>query len=405
LRRRTLVALGGTALSAATPRLPAEGGRELTRFVAEEVARGAVPGAVVLVTAPEGVLYHEAFGLINTAQGVKMRPDAIFRIASMTKALTSAAVLMLVDEGKLALDDDVAKYLPAFRNPPVIRQLDLAAGKYETRPAARPITVRQLLTHTSGIGYAWSDPGLAMIEKQMGGTNDSGLPLVHEPGERWTYGASTKALGDLIAQLSGQPFETFLAARVLQPLGMRDTGYQVTAAMHARVVTLHERREGMLAEQPNPAVIEAAPRGDGRLFSTAADYAQFVRLILNRGRVGGPALLRAETVAQMGRNHIGSLRVQRQPVANTSLSRPYPTGAGEDVWGLGFQLAQPAMARPDRRRPGSMSWAGINNTFYWIDPQARIGVIVLMQLLPFYDEAAMAVLDGVETRVYRHLRR
>jgi methyl acetate hydrolase len=178
-----------------------QGASALSSFLAEVVSHGDVPGVVVLVTGPDRVLYHEAFGNMNVAQGVDMRKDAIFRIASMTKPLTSVAVMMLVEEGKMGLDDNVSEYLPAFKSPQVISRLDLAAGTYETRAATRPITIRQLLTHTSGIGYSWSDPGLAMIEKLTGRTGEVDRPLVHEPGEKWTYGASPKVLGDVIEKL------------------------------------------------------------------------------------------------------------------------------------------------------------------------------------------------------------
>jgi CubicO group peptidase (beta-lactamase class C family) len=377
----------------------------LSSFLAEAVSRGEVPGVVVLVVAPNRVLYHEAFGKMNVAQGVGMRKDAIFRIASMTKPVTSVAVMILVEEGKLGLDNEVSKVLPAFKSPRVISRLDLAAGTYETRPATRTITIRQLLTHTSGIGYSWSDPGLAMIEKLTGRTSEVELPLVHEPGERWTYGASTKVLGDVVETLSGQGIDAFLESRIFRPLGMHDTAWTVPQAEHARVVTLHQRTAGRLTETPNPATLAAQARGDGRLFSTAADYGRFVQMILNHGQLGTARLLKAEAVREMGRNHTGDVRVRLQPVVNTAYSKPYPLGAGEDVWGLGFQLAAPGRPDPGMRRPGSMSWAGINNTFFWIDPQAQIGVIVLMQMLPFYDEAALGVLRGVEARVYEHLQR
>jgi methyl acetate hydrolase len=400
----TLCLCLGPVSAAAPPALNAQGALALNTFLNESVSRGDVPGAVVLVTARDRVLYHEAFGKMNTAQGANMRKDAIFRIASMTKALTSTAVMMLVEEGKLGLDDEVSKYLPAFRSPRVISRLDLAAGTYKTRPATRPITIRQLLTHTSGIGYSWSDPGLAMIEKQTGKSSEVELPLVHEPGEKWTYGAGTKVLGDVVEKLSGQSIDVFLESRIFRPLGMNDTGYAVPPAKLDRVVTLHQKKDGRIVENPNPATISGQPRGDGRLFSTAADYSRFVRMILNQGRTGTATLLKAETVREMGRNQTGGVKVRLQPVANTEYSKPYPLGAGEDVWGLGFQLAMPAKADPAMRRPGSMSWAGIDNTFFWIDPEEEIGVVVLMQVLPFYDEAAMNILRGVETRVYRHLR-
>ncbi len=391
--------------SETAPSLDVQGARELSGFLTKIVNRGDVPGVVVLVTAPDRVLYHEAFGKMNVAQGLEMRKDAIFRIASMTKPITSAAVMMLVEEGKLQLEDEVSKYLPAFKSPRVISRLDLTAVTYETRPATRAITIRQLLTHTSGIGYSWSDPGLAMIEKLTGRTSEVDLPLLHEPGERWTYGAGPKVLGDVIEKLSGQSIDAFLKSRIFGPLGMPDTGWSVPPEKHARVVTLHQKKDGRITESPNPANFAVQPRGDGRLFSTATDYCKFVQMILNRGRLGTTRLLKAQTVQDMSRDQTGNVRVRLQPTANIEYSNPFPLGVGEDVWGLGFQLAAPARPDPAMRRPGSMSWAGINNTFFWIDPKEEIGVVVLMQMLPFYDEAAIGVLRGVETSVYRHLRR
>ncbi len=386
------------------PSLDAQGAGALSGFLTEAVSRGDVPGVVVLVAAPDRVLYQEAFGKMNVEQGRAMRKDAIFRIASMTKPLTSVAVMMLVEQGKLGLDDEVSKYLPAFKSPQVISRLDLTARTFETRPATRPITIRQLLTHTSGIGYSWSDPGLAMIEKLTGRTGEVDSPLVNEPGEQWTYGAGPKVLGDVVEKLSSQRIDAFLESQIFRPLGMPDTGYAVPQAKNARVVTLHQRKDGRPMETPNPEKIAVQPRGDGRLFSTAADYCRFVQMILNQGQLGTARLLKAETVREMGRNQTGNIKVRLQPTADPSYSKPFPLGAGEDVWGLGFQLAAPAKTDPAVRRPGSMSWAGINNTFFWIDPQERIGVIVLMQLLPFYDDAAIGVLRGVEARVYQHLQ-
>ncbi len=401
-----LPALVTVAIASAPPRpaLDATGAGALSSFLSEIVKRGDVPGVVVLVTAPDRVLYHEAFGKMDTARGVDMRKDAIFRIASMTKALTSTAVMTFVEEGTLGLDDEVSKYLPAFKSPQVLNRLDLAAGTYDTRPAVRPITIRQLLTHTSGIGYSWSDPGLALVEKLTGRTSEVDLPLVHEPGEKWTYGPGPKVLGDVIERLSGQRIDVFLERRIFRPLGMQDTGYTVPDTQRTRVVTLHQRTNGRLIETPNPPVIAAQVRGDGRLFSTAADYARFVQMMLNRGQVGSVRLLKASTVGDMSRNQIGDLKIRTQPTVNAAYCKPFPLGAGEDGWGLGFQLTAPGRPDPARRRPGSMGWAGINNTFFWIDPQAQIGAIVLMQVLPFYDEAALGVLTGVEARVYQHLQ-
>jgi CubicO group peptidase (beta-lactamase class C family) len=388
--------------AAPPPTLDSRGNAAIGAFVKGAITRGDVPGVVVLVTGPDRVLYHEAFGKMNVAKGIEMQKDTIFNIASMTKAITSAGVMILVDEGKLSLDDEVSKYLPEFKSPKVISKLDVTAGTYETRPATKAITIRQLLTHTSGIGYSWSDPGLALIQKKTSAA-DLDLPLVHEPGEKWTYGASTRVLGMVIEKISGQRIDAFLETRILGPLGMRDTTYTVPAARTARVVNRNQKADGKITEIPNPNPIPPTIRGDGGLYSTAPDYARFVQMILGSGQLGSVRLLKEPTVREMGKNQTGDVKVRLQPTAEPLRSKPYPLGAGEDVWGLGFQLAAPAKPAANRRRPGSMNWAGINNTFFWIDPEKQVGVIVLMQMLPFYDDAAIRILQGVEELVYQHV--
>ena len=388
--------------AASPPALNTQAGAAIGGFLKTAIDRGDVPGVVVLVTGPDRVLYHEAFGKMSSARGLEMKKDTIFNIASMTKAVTSVGVMMLVDEGKLGLDDEVSKYLPAFKSPNVLSKVDLAAGTYETRPASRPITIRQLLTHTSGIGYSWSDPGLALVQKKTGAA-DLDLPLVNEPGAQWTYGASTRVLGMVIEKISGQTIDKYLEVRVLGPLGMKDTTYTVPSSKTARVVNRNQRTDGKIVEIPNPDPIPPTIRGDGGLYSTAADYGRFVQMILNHGQLGGVRILKEQTVREMSRNQTGNVKVRLQPTAEPLRSKPYPLGAGEDVWGLGFQIAAPSKAAPNMRRPGSMNWAGINNTFYWIDPESQLGVIVLMQILPFYDDAAIKILQGVEERVYQHV--
>jgi CubicO group peptidase (beta-lactamase class C family) len=388
--------------AAAPPALSIQGGAAIGTFLKSAIDRGDVPGVVVLVAAPDRVLYHEAFGKMSITKGLDMKKDTIFNIASMTKAVTSVGVMMLVDEGKLGLDDEVSKYLPAFKSPQVLSKVDLAAGTYETRPATKPITIRQLLTHTSGIGYSWSDPGLALVQKKTGAA-DLDLPLVNEPGAQWTYGASTRVLGMVIEKISGQTIDKYLEARILGPLGMKDTTYAVPSSKTARVVNRNQRADGKIAEIPNPDPIPPTIRGDGGLYSTAADYGRFVQMILNNGQLGGVRILKEQTVREMARNQTGNVKVRLQPTAEPLRSKPYPLGAGEDVWGLGFQIAAPAKPASNMRRPGSMNWAGINNTFYWIDPQSQIGVVVLMQILPFYDDAAIKILRGVEERIYQHI--
>jgi methyl acetate hydrolase len=384
--------------------LTTEGSSALSMFFTEAVARGDVPGVVALVVDRDKVLFHEAFGKQNVAKNVPMAKDTIFRIASMTKAVTSVGVMQLVEQGKVGLDDDVSKFLPRLKSPQVFSKVDEQAATYQTQPAKRSITIRQLLTHTSGIGYSWSDHGLAIAQKKTGATNDSELPLVNEPGAQWTYGASTRVLGEVIEKISGQRIDAYLETHILAPLGMRDTTYTVPADRYSRVVTVHQKANNAITETQNPTPIPATIRGDGGLFSTAADYSRFVQMILNRGQLGGVRILRESTVAEMSKNQTGSVKVRLQPTADQLRSKPYPLGAGEDVWGLGFQIAAPKTPNPSMRSPGSLSWAGINNTYYWIDPQKQIGAVILMQMLPFYDEAALRVLNGFEERVYRNLK-
>ncbi len=389
--------------AAPAPALTSSGATSLSQFFSDAIAPRDVPGIVAIVVSPDKVLYHQAFGKMNVAQNVPMAKDAIFRIASMTKAVTSVGVMQLVEQGKLRLEDDVSKFIPSLASPQVLTNVDEKAATYQTRPASRHITIRQLLTHTSGIGYSWSDHGLAIAQRKTGATNDSQLPLVNDPGSQWTYGASTRVLGDVIEKITGERIDAYLEAHILGPLGMRDTTYTVPKEKSVRVVTLHQKVDGKITETQNPAVIPATIRGDGGLFSTAADYSRFVQMILNKGQLGGTRILKESTVAEMSKNQIGSVKVRLQPSADPLRSKPYPLGAGEDVWGLGFQLASPTSANASMRSPGSMSWAGINNTFYWIDPRKQIGAVILMQMLPFYDENAIRVLQGFEERVYQNL--
>jgi methyl acetate hydrolase len=384
--------------------LTSEGSSALTTFFADAVTRGDVPGVVALVVDRDKVLYHEAFGKMNVAKNVPMAKDTIFRIASMTKAVTSVGVMQLVEQGKVGLDDDVSKFLPRLKSPQMFSKVDEQAGAYQTQPAKRPITIRQLLTHTSGIGYSWSDHGLAIAQKKTGATNDSELPLVNEPGAQWTYGASTRVLGEVIEKITGERIDAYLERHIFVPLGMRDTSYTVPAEKYSRVVTVHQKANNAITETQNPTPIPATIRGDGGLFSTAADYSRFVQVILNRGQLGGVRILKESTIAEMSKNQTGSVKVRLQPTADPLRSKPYPQGAGEDVWGLGFQIAAPKTPNPSMRSPGSLGWAGINNTYYWIDPQKQIGAVILMQMLPFYDEAALRVLNGFEERVYRNLK-
>jgi CubicO group peptidase (beta-lactamase class C family) len=395
------VVLAVAPLAGAQDRLP--GSAAVDAYLAGVVRDTRIPGIVALVVDADRVVYKGAFGRQNVAAGVPMADDSIFRIASMTKPVTSVAVMMLVQEGDLGLDDPVSQYLPAFEDAQVIENFNPSDKSYTARPAARPITVRHLLTHTSGLGYAFSNEILAALVGGEPGASVTKFPLLHDPGARWTYGESTRVLGSLVEEVSGQPLEDFMAERIFVPLGMSDTFYTVPAPKAARVVTVHRTTEDGLVETPNTGEITAPVYGDGGLHSTAADYGKFIQMFLNDGRApNGMRLLSETTVALMGENHIGAIFVEQQPGALPALSEPFPLGAGRDKFGLGFQITGPHRD-PFARSPGSMSWAGIFNTEFWIDPARGIGGVLLMQYLPFYDGDAIRTLQGFERRVYEGL--
>jgi methyl acetate hydrolase len=398
-----VLACGVTMRSAPDPAVSEAGRQSLSAFLSDAVAKGEVPGVVAMVVGRDRILYQGAYGKRDVARNADMTVDTIFRIASMTKPLTTAAILMLADEGRLKVDDAVGKYLPRFTTPQILVGVDEAGSTLKTRPATTVMTIRHLLTHTSGIGYSWSDPGVAAAQRVTKTTNDSELPLVNEPGAQWTYGASTRVLGDIVRAVTGQTIDAFLAARVTGPLGMVDTAFDVPAAAHGRVVTLHERANCRLTETPNPSSLAVPPRGDGGIYGTAGDYARFIQLILNRGQAGGRRLLSEAAITAMMTNQMGAVRVRRQPNADPARTNPFPIGAGQDTWGFGFQITSEAGSRPGLRHAGSLTWAGLYNTHFFIDPASGVGVVVLMQVLPFYDEAAMRVYRGFEETVYRSM--
>jgi methyl acetate hydrolase len=407
-----LIALSLAALAACSTAPPARvdraaAGRDLDGYLAAQVGPQRIPGMVAMVVDAKQTLYLNAFGQQDVAGDKPMRTDSIFRIASMTKPVTAVAAVMLIEEGKLGLDDPASKYLPEFANRPVMENFNFTDKSYTTRAPKSPVTVRQLFTHTSGLGYPFASRELAALSAGAIAAPEN-YPLLHDPGTRFTYGESTKALGRIVEVVSGQKLEPFLRARLFDPLGMKDTSYTTTADRVARVVTVHRKNGGRLVETPNApnaeGAIAAPANGDGGLNSTAADYAKFIQLFLNKGVApDGRRLLSEKSVALIGQNHTGRVVVQQQPAALPALSEPFPLGAGRDHFGLAVQVTG-APGDPGMRLPGSISWAGIFNTEFWIDPKAGIGGILLMQYLPFYDAAAISTLQGFEQRAYAGLR-
>jgi methyl acetate hydrolase len=393
-------ALGPTRL-----RLSEAGTVALSRQLDAAVARGDTPGVVALVVDRNGVLYEGSAGKLDVARNLPMASDAIFRIASMTKPITSVAIMMLLEEQKLRLDDPVSNYLTGFEDLRVITAFNAIDGSYETRPAKRPMTIRHLMTHTSGIGYGFSSPIVARLEKDTQ-KREWELPLLHDPGEKWTYGASTVVLGMIVEKVTGRSLEAYFQERIFRPLGMADTSFAVASGKQSRVSTAYNRTNGVLQERPR-ATIASTPtppfEGDGGLYSTAQDYGLFMRMLLNGGRLGSVRLLTEKSVRLMGENQIGAIFVEQQPAANPLLAKPFPLGAGRDRFGLGFQIASKDDRNAKYRGPGSLSWAGLFNTEFWIDPRRHVGGVMLMQLLPFYDDGAIRTLRDFEEIVYQHL--
>jgi methyl acetate hydrolase len=411
-RRRVLALLSAAAVelpigfatisNAAGATLAEAGSTALSKQLAAAVERSDTAGVVALLVDRDRVLYEGCAGKLDVAGNLPMRPDAIFSIASMTKPITSVACMMLVEEGKLGLDDPVSAYLAGFENLRVITTFNAANGSYETRPAKRAMTIRHLLTHTSGIGYGFSSPIVARLQQHTN-KREWELPLLHDPGEKWTYGASTVVLGRIVEKLAGSTLDIYFQQRIFAPLGMVDTSYTVAPDEQSRVASLHFRKNDLLQEQPRSPIVPRRPfEGDGGLFSTAQDYGLFMRMLLNGGQLGTVRILSENSVKLMGEDRIGAIFVEQQPAANPALTKPFPLGAGRDRFGLGFQIAADN-AGPEYRSPGSLSWAGLFNTEFWIDRRRQVAAVMMMQLLPFYDDGAIRTLRDFERIVYQHL--
>jgi CubicO group peptidase (beta-lactamase class C family) len=321
----------------------------------------------------------------------------------MTKAITSTAAMQLIEQGKFTLDDPVEKYLPEMAKLPVFDSFDAKTGNYHLHMTSKPITVRHVLTHTSGLGYPFTSAILRDFKPRAGETYPDG-PLLFEPGEKWWYGTSTDIVGRLVEKISGQKLEDYFRQHIFTPLKMTDTSYNVPEQKAARLAAAQqrdgERMDGAIVKQsPQPGLTIPQPIGGGGLASTANDYGRFVRMLLNSGELDGARALKAETVALMGQNHIGNVSV---PALASALprSRDFTFVAdGRDKFGLGFLITTDHV--PGKRSAGSLSWGGISNTYFWVDQNRGIAGVILMQYLPFADPAALAVYDAFERAAYQ----
>ena len=374
------------------------------------VDRGDVPGVVAMAATRGGPVYQGAFGRRALPAGAAMTPDTVFWIASMTKAITSTAAMQLVEEGKLGLDRPIGDVLPELASPQVLEGFD-AAGEPKLRPARRPITLRHLITHTAGFVYAIWNPEIGRyIEKR--GIPDIiscqnaalALPLTFDPGDKWDYGINIDWIGKAVERASGQRLGDYFAERMFAPIGMKDTVFGLTPEHRTRLVGMHTRGEdGTLSpiafELPQEPEFEM---GGGGLYSTASDYLAFEQIFLNEGGAAGTQVLKPETVRLMSQNAIGDLNVGLLKTAVPAYSRDAEFFPGMvKKWGLGFMISTAQV--PGGRSPGSLAWAGLGNTYFWIDPSKGIAGVILMQLIPFADPKALTLLDAFEKAVYATL--
>jgi CubicO group peptidase (beta-lactamase class C family) len=344
------------------------------------------------------VIYQGAFGMADIAAARPLRLDALFRIASMTKPVTAVAAMQLVERGRVALDDAAAKYFPDFANQSVLESFDAATGAYKLRPATKPVTVRHLFTHTSGLGYRFTSPILRDFKPRAG---DPARPLLFEPGEQWMYGTSTDWLGRLVEKISGLSLDEYFRRRIFAPLQMSDTFYDVPQAKRPRLVAAHRRQvDGSLAKLPvQPRPTGFKPVGGGGLSSTAGDYIRFTRMLLNGGTLDGARILSASSVAAMAENQIGGVGVPALRSSAPTVSDDFSFIAdGRDKWGLGFLITSDAV--PGKRSAGSLSWGGVNNTYFWVDRASGVAGVIMMQFLPFVDKEAVDLLGDFEGAVY-----
>ena len=380
---------------------------QLDQMLRAAVEAAEVPGVVALAADDRGLLYEGAFGVrdLNTAPAMTL--DTVFRIFSMTKAITSVAAMQLVERGKIELDDPVPEVDPALNNPQVLDGFD-AAGQPQLRPAKRPITLRHLLTHTAGFTYEyWNADTLRYL--QMTGTPAMSTgkltalrrPLAFDPGDKWEYGISIDWVGRIVEAISGQPIDAYLREHICGPLGMDDTGFVPTLEQLSRHAGAHQRQtDGSLASQPlRPVTVPEFYSGGGGLRSTGPNYLRFLRMLLNDGTLDGARLLRPETVELMNRNQIGSLPAGVMKSCMPELSNDVDFFPGAEIrWGLGYMLnMEPG---PNGRSAGTVTWAGLGNLYYWLDPARHVTGMILTQILPFADPAMLRLYGRFERGVY-----
>jgi CubicO group peptidase (beta-lactamase class C family) len=398
--------LGGLTLA-----LAAQAGRlgattpGIEETLRQGVTRRRIPAVAAMVATEGRTIWSGGFGSRDSASGVSVGPDSIFAIASMTKAITSTAVMQLLEKGKVKLNEPAGKYLSALEKLDVLEGFN-REGNPILRPATKPVTLHNLLTHTSGFAYDMWDQNMLRYNSRPGVPSPrvaaEVTPLIFEPGTRWQYGTGVDWVGRIVEAVSGLTLEDYFQRNILQPLGMQDTSFACKAEKFGHLVSTYRRQaDGSLKEDPRK--LPPAPgsfNGGGGLFSTCTDYVKFMQMILRRGEgPHGARILEAATVGMMSSNQIGDLGAGRLKTARPNITEDVDLHAGfTDKWTYGF-LTNPA-PYPGGRSAGSLAWAGIENTFYWIDPKRSLCAVVMMQFYPFVDREAVGLLSDFEKAVY-----
>ncbi len=358
----------------------------IDQFVNDYVSKKWFPGAVVLIARNGKVVYKKAYGINDVETASKMKSDDIFRIASQTKAITSTAVMILYEEGRLLLDDPISKYIPEFKNPKVLTTFNAADSSFATEPAKGEITIRNLLTHTSGLDYPeigskelkaiYAKSGIPSgIGTTTGRVGDKvkalgGLPLKHQPGDKFTYGLNTDVLGYLVEVVSGKPLDVFMRTRIFEPLGMTDTWFYLPKEKQSRLVTVYEEQDGVVRKVSSKQWNYEYPNSPGTYFSggaglssTVDDYAKFLQMYLNGGTLNGNRILSRKTIELMLTNQLGD-------------------NSGDFQFGLGFGLETEKNDRLSPKTIGSFEWGGIFSTTYWADPKEKLIALIYFQIYP-----------------------
>jgi len=371
-----------------------------------------VAGVVALGANEKGIVYQGTFGKRRMSDGPEMTIDTVFWLLSMTKAVTATACMQLVERGKLRLDQPMAEVLPALAAPRVLEGFD-ASGKPRLRAAKRPITLRHLLTHTSGYTYSVWSKAISEYEHVTGmpdvgecKNSASAVPLEFDPGERWEYGIGMDWVGKVVEAVSDQSLEIYFRENIFAPLRMKDTGFLIGSEQKSRVATLYNRNaDGSLAG----AAFEIPQRpeffmGGGGLFGTPRDYLAFLQMLLNGGTFNGARVLQPQTVTTMFQNHIGELNVTKMITAQPTFSPDFDQFPGMvHKWGLSFDIN--TARGPHGRSPGSVSWAGLLNTYFWVDPTKRVAGAIFTQILPFFDPGVLKLYGAFERGLYDGLSR